>query len=152
MQTRPDQDRHAWNRVQIEEGQELVRACLRKGHPGPYQLQAAINAVHSDASSAAATDWRQIVELYDQLFTFLPTPVVYLNRCVALAQIEGPEIVLALVDELDLKGYYLFHATRADLLRRLGRSEPARAEYLEALRHSENAAERAFLSRRVEAL
>ena len=117
-----DQDRRLWDRALIAEGQELVRQCLRRNQPGPYQLQAAINAVHSDAHDAAATDWRQILRLYDQLPTLAPGPVVALNRAVALAELEGPEPALRLVDALGLESYYLFHAVRADFLVRLGRS------------------------------
>ena len=106
----------------IAEGQAIVRRCLRRNQPGPYQIQAAINAVHSDAPAAAATDWRQILQLYDQLLALAPSPVVALNRAVAVAEVEGPDAALALVDGLDLDGYHLFHAIRADLLRRLGRT------------------------------
>ncbi len=111
-----DQDRERWDEGLIAEGHSLVRRCLRQNHPGPYQLQAAINAVHSDALTAADTDWSQILQLYDQLEEIAPTPVVALNRAVAVAEIEGPDAALALVDEIDLSGYYLFHAIRADLL------------------------------------
>ena len=116
-----DQDRSRWDRDLIAEGQDLVRRCLRRGQPGPYQVQAAINAVHSDAPTAAATDWRQIVTLYDQLAAVAPGPVVALNRAVAVAEVDGPAAALDLVDRLDLDGYYLLHAIRGDLLRRLGR-------------------------------
>ena len=116
-----DQDRTRWDRALIAEGQALVRRCLRRDQPGPYQIQAAINAVHSDAPVAAATDWGQIMRLYDQLLAVAPSPVVALNRAVAVAEVDGPAAALALVDGLDLDGYYLFHAIRADLLRRLGR-------------------------------
>ena len=116
-----DQDRSRWDRAMIAEGQDLVRACLRLGRPGPYQLQAAVSAVHSDAPAAAVTDWGQILALYDQLMAVAPTPVVALNRCVAVAEVEGPARALELVDQLGLDGYHLFHSTRADLLRRLGR-------------------------------
>jgi RNA polymerase sigma-70 factor, ECF subfamily len=143
-----DQDRGRWDRDQIAEGQAIVRRCLRRGQPGPYQLQAAINAVHSDAPTAAATDWRQILALYDQLLALAPSPVVALNRAVALAEVSGPEAALALVDGLDLDGYRLFHAIRADLLRRLGRDAEAVAAYEAAIARSGNATERAFLERR----
>ena len=116
-----DQDRDRWDRDLIAEGQAIVRQCLRRNQPGPYQIQAAINAVHSDAPTAAATDWNQILRLYDQLAALAPNPVVTLNRAVAVAEVDGPEAALALVDGLDLGGYHLFHAIRADLLRRLGR-------------------------------
>lgn len=143
-----EQDRGRWDRELITEGQDLVRRCLRRDRPGPYQIQAAINAVHSDAPSAAATDWRQIVLLYDQLLRFSPTPVVALNRAVAVAEVEGPAAALALVEELDLAGYHLFHAIRADLLRRLGRDGEAAEAYERAIARTDNAAERAFLDGR----
>ena len=139
-----DQDRSLWSRDLIAEGQAIVRRCLVRGEPGPYQIQAAINAVHSDPP----TDWAQIVALYDQLFLFTPTPVVALNRAVAIAEIEGAEAALTLVDALDLGAYHLFHAVRADLLRRLGRRDEAVAAYDAALALTENVAERAFLERR----
>ncbi len=144
----PDQDRSLWDQTMIAEGQELVRACLRRNRPGLYQLQAAINAVHSDATTAAQTDWGQILALYDQLITVLPTPVVALNRCVAVAEVHGPAAALELADQLSLDGYYLFHATRADLLRRLGRPEDAAAAYDAAIARTANSAERAFLESR----
>jgi RNA polymerase sigma-70 factor, ECF subfamily len=139
------QDRTRWDRALIAEGQAIVRQCLRRGRPGPYQIQAAINAVHSDAPSAAATDWRQILRLYDQLLAVAPSPVVALNRAVAVAEVDGPAAALALVDALDLGGYYLFHAIRADLLRRLGRRAEAGAAYEIAIAQTGNAAERAHL-------
>jgi len=141
-----DQDRGRWDWELIAEGQSLVKACLRRNQPGPYQLQAAVNAVHSDAPATADTDWRQIVQLYDQLLALAPTPIVALNRAVAVAEVEGPEAALAIVDGLDLGGYYLFHAIRADLLRRLGRGSEAARAYEAASALTENAAERAFLS------
>jgi len=147
-----DQDRQLWNRALVAEGQELVRRCLRRNQPGPYQLQAAINAVHSDAASAADTDWRQIVALYDQLLALAPGPVVALHRAVAVAEVEGPAAGLALVDQLELPGYDVFHAVRADLLRRLGRDAEAVAAYDAAIALTRNAAERAFLARRRSAL
>ncbi|MGW0904475.1 RNA polymerase sigma factor [Streptomyces sp. NPDC002853] len=140
-----DQDRGRWDRALIAEGQELVRRCLRRGRPGPYQIQAAINAVHSDATTADATDWGQILQLYDQLLAVTPSPVSALNRAVAVAEVKGPAAALALVDELGLDGYHVFHAVRADLLRRLGRTAEANAAYDAALARTENAAERAFL-------
>jgi RNA polymerase sigma-70 factor (ECF subfamily) len=143
-----DQDRGRWDRDLIAEGQAIVRRCLRRNRPGPYQIQAAINAVHSDAPSAAATDWRQVLQLYDQLMAVAPSPVVALNRAVAVAEVHGPEAALALVDGLDLGGYHLFHAIRADLLRRLGRDAQAAAAYEAAIAGSDNAAEREFLRRR----
>ena len=143
-----DQDRRRWDRDLIAEGQAIVRRCLRRNQPGPYQLQAAINAVHSDAPTAAATDWRQILVLYDQLLALAPSPVVALHRAVAVAEVQGPDAALSLVDGLDLEGYHLFHAIRADLLRRLGRHAEAAEAYQAAIARSGNAAERAFLERR----
>jgi RNA polymerase sigma-70 factor (ECF subfamily) len=143
-----DQDRSRWDRDQIAEGQALVRRCLRRNQPGPYQVQAAINAVHSDAPAAAATDWRQVLVLYDRLLALAPSPVVALNRAVAVAEVEGPAAALALVDGLELEGYHLFHAVRADLLRRLGRDAEATLAYDAAIDRAENAAERAFLEGR----
>jgi RNA polymerase sigma-70 factor (ECF subfamily) len=143
-----DQDRSTWNRALITEGQSLVRGCLHRNQPGPYQIQAAINAVHSDAPSAAGTDWRQILQLYDQLLHVAPGPIVALNRAVAVAEVQGPHAALRLVDALDLRQYYLFHAVRADLLRRLGRATEAAEAYDAAISCTDNAAERAFLQRR----
>jgi RNA polymerase sigma-70 factor (ECF subfamily) len=143
-----DQDRSRWDAGLIAEGQDLVRRCLRRGQPGPYQVQAAISAVHSDAAVAAATDWRQIVALYDQLTVIAPGPVVALNRAVAVAETDGPAAALALVDDLDLDGYYLLHAIRGDLLRRLGRPAQASRAYAAALDRTDNAAERRFLAAR----
>jgi len=140
-----------WDRTLIAEGQELVRQCLRRGQPGPYQLQAAISAVHSDAPDAAATDWRQILRLYDQLTDIAPGPVVALNRAVALAEVEGPEPGLAVVDALGLESYYLFHAVRADFLVRLGRRGEAAAAYRSALELVRNGADRKFLEARLRA-
>jgi len=147
-----EQDRDRWNRARIEEGQEMLRLCLARNHPGPYQLQAAINAVHSDARSAAETDWQQVVALYDQLLSLTPSPVVALNRAVAVAEIEGAEKGLRLVSELDLPRYHLFHAVRADLLRRLGRNADAAAAYQAAIALCDNAREKDFLQRRCDAL
>ncbi|UKA58838.1 RNA polymerase sigma factor [Arthrobacter sp. FW306-2-2C-D06B] len=144
-----DQDRSLWDRDQIAEGQSLVRQCLKRNQPGPYQLQAAINAVHSDAAQPANTDWRQILALYGQLLAMAPTPVVALNRAVALAEVEGPAAGLAAVDVLELGNYYLFHAVRADLLRRLGRNTEAVAAYRAAQERTDNDAERDFLEGRV---
>jgi RNA polymerase sigma-70 factor (ECF subfamily) len=143
-----EQDRSRWDAALIAEGQSIVRRCLEVGRPGPYQIQAAINAVHSDASSAEDTDWRQILALYDQLMTFTPTPVVALNRAVAVAEVEGADHALALVDALPLAGYSVLHVVRAHLLRRLGRTADAIHEYDAAIALTENAAERAFLERR----
>jgi RNA polymerase sigma-70 factor (ECF subfamily) len=147
-----DQDRSRWNRALVAEGQTLVKRCLRYNRPGPYQLQAAINAVHGDAPTATATDWLQILQLYNQLLSLAPSPVVALNRAVAVAEVEGPHAALDLVSGLDLDQYYLFHAVRADLLRRLGRNLEAAAAYEAAIARSENAAERSFLQRKYEAL
>jgi RNA polymerase sigma-70 factor (ECF subfamily) len=144
-----DQDRARWDRPLIAEGQALVRRCLRRGQPGLYQIQAAINAVHSDAPAAAVTGWDQILRLYDQLLAVAPSPVVALNRAVAVAELEGPAVALALVDDLASPGldrYYLFHAIRADLLRRMGRRAGADAAYQAALALSGNEAERAYLA------
>jgi RNA polymerase sigma-70 factor, ECF subfamily len=147
-----DQDRTLWDRHLIAEGQHIVRSCLRRDQPGPYQIQAAINAVHSDATTAADTAWSQIVQLYDQLLTLAPTPVIALNRAVAVAEVEGPEVALALVDGLQLDHYYLFHATRADFLRRLGRPTDAALAYDAAIAISANTAERMFLEGRRQGL
>jgi RNA polymerase sigma-70 factor, ECF subfamily len=147
-----DQDRSCWDRALIAEGQDLVRRCLRRGpwvQPGPYQIQAAIGAVHSDAADAAATDWGQILQLYDQLLVVAPSPVAALNRAVAVAEVQGPAAALAIVDALDLDRYYLTHAIRADLLRRLGRHDEAARAYRAALALTGNAAERAFLAARL---
>ena len=143
-----DQDRGRWDGALIAEGQAIVRRCLGWRRPGPYQIQAAINAVHSDPP----TDWAQIVQLYDQLMHFTPTPVVALHRAVAIAEVSGPAIALAIVDDLDLPGYHVFHATRADLLRRLGRPADAADAYRRALDLTENAAEQAFLTHRLQEL
>jgi RNA polymerase sigma-70 factor (ECF subfamily) len=148
----PDQDRSKWDRALIAEGQRLVRACLVRNQPGPYQVQAAINAVHSDAPSADATDWRQVLALYDRLYALQPTAVVALNRAVALAEVEGPAVAYEVVDALPLDGYHLFHATRAELLVRLGRVDDARAAFARALELTNNAAERAHLERRLRAI
>ena len=136
----------------ITEGQDLVRTCLRRNHPGPYQIQAAIGAVHSDAAVAADTDWGQILALYDQLMAVAPTPVVALNRTVALAEVRGPAAALDELGKLSLDGYHLFHATRADLLRRLGRREEAAAAYEAAIAGATNGAERSFLQQQRDSL
>jgi RNA polymerase sigma-70 factor (ECF subfamily) len=143
-----EQDRRLWDRDLIAEGQAIVRACVRHGHPGPYQLQAAVNAVHSVAPSIDRTDWRAVLRLYDQLYALTPTPVVALNRAVALAEVRGPAAGLAAVDNLRSSGldsYYLFHAARADLLRRLGRETEAAAAYATARARTANPVEQAFL-------
>ncbi|HEY8295577.1 MAG TPA: RNA polymerase sigma factor [Micrococcaceae bacterium] len=142
-----EQNRELWDPSLIAEGQGLVRESLRRNQPGRYQIQAAINAVHSDAPDAASTDWRQILKLYDQLLAIAPGPVVALNRAVAVAEVEGPTAALALLDGLNLSGFHLFHAIRADLLRRLGRNAEAAASYDAAVERAENDAERTFLVR-----
>jgi RNA polymerase sigma-70 factor, ECF subfamily len=147
-----DQDRGRWDRDLIAEGQAIVRQCLRRNQPGPYQIQAAINAVHSDAPTADTTDWGQILQLYDQLLSLAPSPVVALNRAVAVAEVQGPQAALTLVDDLDLGAYHVFHAIRADLLRRLGRDDEAVRAYEAAIAGTENATERDFLERRRQAL
>jgi RNA polymerase sigma-70 factor, ECF subfamily len=144
-----EQDRGRWDRDLIAEGQAIVRRCLRRDQPGPYQLQAAINAVHSDAASMAATDWTQIRQLYDQLLAIAPTPVVALNRAVAVAELDGPAAALTLLDGPDgpdLDRHHLFHAIRADLLRRLGRTTEAAHAYDAALARTSNSAERDYLT------
>ncbi|RHW26500.1 sigma-70 family RNA polymerase sigma factor [Nocardioides immobilis] len=148
-----DQDRGGWDRALITEGHALVRECLAINRPGRYQLLAAINAVHTDAPTAETTDWSQVVALYDQLLTVDPSPIVALNRAVAIAELDGPEVALAQVDRLVetapvLSSYHALHATRADLLRRLGRSTDAREAYDAALAVCDNTAERAYLTRR----
>ena len=148
-----DQDRACWDRAVIDEGQAIVRRLLRRNQPGAYQIQAAIQAVHSDACAAIDTDWQQIVLLYDQLLAVAPSPVAALNRAVAVAEVDGPRAALQLVDSLDdLDGYHLFHAIRADLLRRLGSRDEATAAYEEAVARAGNAAEREFLVRKAAAL
>jgi RNA polymerase sigma-70 factor, ECF subfamily len=148
-----EQDRGGWDRELIAEGHELVRECLAIGRPGQYQLLAAINAVHTSAPAADDTDWGQIATLYSQLYALVPSPIVALNRAVAVAELDGPAVALAEVDRLpsvqpSLETYHLWHATRADLLRRLGRSAEAREAYDAALAHTDNEAERAYLTRR----
>src|SRR5918992_576166 len=140
-----EQDRSRWDPAMIEEGKAIVRGCLRPNQPGPYQLQAAINAVHADAATFADTDWAQIVALYDQLLALAPTPVVALNRAIAIGELQGPAAALALVEQLNLDGYYAFQATRADLLRRLGRGSEAVAAYERAAALAPTKAERDFL-------
>lgn len=148
----PDQDRSRWDPDLVAEGQGLVRTCLRRGTPGPYQLQAAVNAVHSDAETAADTDWRQVVVLYDHLLALQPSPVVALNRAVAVAELDGPLAGLALVDELDLGAYGPFHVTRAELLARAGRVGEAVKAFDTALALTTNDVEREHLLRRREAM
>ncbi len=144
-----DQDRMRWHHDLIAEGQAMVRRCLRINRPGAYQIQAAINAVHSDALTAEETDWQQILQLYDQLMTLARSPIVALNRAVALAEVAGSATALDVVEQLDLASYHLFHAIRADLLRRLARDAEAAAAYEAAIALTENAAERDFLQRQL---
>jgi RNA polymerase sigma-70 factor (ECF subfamily) len=144
-----DQDRTLWNRELIAEGHDLVRRCLRRNRPGPYQIQAAINAVHTDGT---ATDWSQVLALYDQLQALTPTPIVALNRAVAVAEVHGPALALATLERIDLPGYHLLPATRADLLARLGRDADAATAYDEAIALAGNTTERAFLEGRRAAL
>ena len=153
--TRPDgtfvplgeQDRGQWDRAMIKEGQAIVRRCLRRNRPGPYQIQAAIHAVHADTATAEHTDWPQILALYDHLLALAPTPVVALNRAIAISEVHGPTTALSLVDELDLDHYYAYHATRADLLRQLGRDSEANTAYQRAAALAPTDTERDFLSR-----
>ena len=147
-----EQDRTLWTRELVEEGQQLVRGCLRRNAPGPYQIQAAIQAVHIDAADAASTQWDQVVALYDQLRAFDPGPVVALNRAVAVAELDGPAVALRLVDDQPLAGYHVFHAVRADLFARLGRRADAAAEYAQAIASTANETEQKFLRRRLAAL
>ena len=143
-----EQDRTSWDAGMIDEGHRLVRDCLALNRPGPYQVQAAINAVHTDALDASMTDWSQVVRLYDQLLVLAPGPVVALNRAVAVAETDGPEVALAIVDQLPLTEYHAWAATRADLLRRLGRYAEARLAYDRAVELAGNDEERAFLAGR----
>jgi RNA polymerase sigma-70 factor (ECF subfamily) len=146
--TLAEQDRSQWNRDLIAEGQGLTRQALESRAPGPYALMAAINAIHTAAPDVRDTDWARIASLYDRLYALMPSPIVALNRAVAVAEVDGPQVALALVEGLDLDGYHAWHATRADLLRRIGRSEEASAAYEDAIAATENEAERAYLSRR----
>jgi RNA polymerase sigma-70 factor (ECF subfamily) len=146
------QDRSRWVAELVAEGQAIVRWCLRRNQPGPYQVQAAINAVHSDAPTVPDTDWRQIVALYDQLLALTPTPVVALHRAVAVAEVEGPVAALDLIEPLDLGSYHLWHAVRADLCGRLGRTDEAAQAYRSAMARTDNTAERALLHRKLTAL
>jgi RNA polymerase sigma-70 factor (ECF subfamily) len=143
-----EQDRALWDRELIAEGHQLVRACLRGNAPGPYQVQAAINAVHTEAPAAAETDWRQVVKLYDQLMAIAPSPVAALNRAVAVAEVEGADVALGLVDALDLVAYPTLHVVRAELLRHLGRRAEAIEEYGRAIALLGNVTERAHLEKR----
>ncbi len=148
----PDQDRSLWDPALVAEGQAIVRECLRRNTPGPYQVQAAIAAVHSDAPVAADTDWSQVLALYDQLLVLAPSAVVRLNRAIALAEVTGPAAGLAAVDETGLERYHLFHAARADMLARLRRDVEARLAYDRALALTDNAVERSLLASRRDAL
>jgi RNA polymerase sigma-70 factor (ECF subfamily) len=146
-----EQDRGMWDVAMVAEGHRLVRERLASGvAPGRYQILAAINAVHTSAREARTTDWSQIVALYDLLARLDPSPIVALNRAIAVAELDGPEVALAAVDGLegDLAGYHAYHATRADLLRRVGRREDSRAAYTLAIELAGNAAEAAYLARR----
>jgi RNA polymerase sigma-70 factor (ECF subfamily) len=153
--TLDEQDRGAWDRSQISEGHALVRERIEavaagSGQPGQYQLLAAINAVHADAPSARDTDWSQIVSLYDRLMVIDPSPIVRLNRAIAVAEVDGPDVALAEIERLGdrLAGYHAFHAARADLLRRVGRSDESSVAYDRAIDLAGNSAERAYLTRR----
>ena len=146
------QDRTLWDESKMEEGRALMRICLARNRPGSYQLQAAINAVHSNAPSAEHTDWQQILELYDQLMSMAPSAIVALNRAVAVAQVHGVVPALQLVDAIDLPKYHLYHAVRADLLRRLGRAADAASAYRQALDNCDNKRERDFLMRQCQSL
>jgi RNA polymerase sigma-70 factor (ECF subfamily) len=149
-----DQDRSRWDRTMVEEGQAIVRVCIRRGRPGPFQLQAAIQAVHGAADSFEATDWPQIVTLYNQLFSIMPTPVVALNRAIAVAEVEGPGPALVMIDAIapDLENYHLMHAARGTILRRLGRREDARASFERAADLAVTEADRRFLAQQIEVL
>jgi RNA polymerase sigma-70 factor, ECF subfamily len=149
-----DQDRTKWDRTMIEEGHAIVRACIRRGQPGPFQLQAAIQAVHCAADSFQATDWPQIVALYAHLFSVMPTPVVALNRAIAIAEVEGPAAALTTLDTiaLDLDTYYLMHAARGTMLRRLGQPDAAQAAFERAAHLAATETERRFLTQQIEEL
>jgi RNA polymerase sigma-70 factor (ECF subfamily) len=149
-----DQDRTRWDRAKIEEGHAIVRACIRRGQPGPYQLQAAIQAVHCDADSFEATDWPQVVALYDHLFSTMPTPMVALNRAIAVAEVEGPGAALTTLDAIasELEGYHLMHAARGTMLRRLGQRDAARAAFARASTLATTEADRRFLTQQIEEL
>jgi RNA polymerase sigma-70 factor (ECF subfamily) len=150
--TLDQQDRSLWDAALVDEGHRLVRRCLATNRPGPYQLQAAINAVHTDALDSSMTDWSQVVRLYDQLLALQPSPIVELNRAVAVAELDGPEVAFGIVDRLDLASYHPWHVARAELLRRLGRYDEARAAYDRALDLTGNEAERAHLMGRRDSL
>ncbi len=146
-----DQDRSAWDRTLIEEGTAIVRACIRRGRPGPFQLQAAIQAVHCDADAFEATDWRQIVALYHQLISVLPTPIVALNRAIAIGEVEGPGAALAVLDAIapGIDSYHLLHAARGTMLRQLGQPDAARAAFERAAGLAATNADRRFLARQI---
>ena len=143
-----DQDRSLWDAALVAEGHALVRRCLRRGAPGPYQLQAAVNAVHTSAATAADTDWSQVVALYDHQLRIAPTDVVRLNRAVAVAELDGPQAALALLDGIDLEGYVAFHVVRAELLGRLEQWPESAAEWERAAGLSDNAPESRHLRAR----
>jgi RNA polymerase sigma-70 factor (ECF subfamily) len=149
----PDQDRRLWQRVEIAEGLDLLEVALRRRRSGPFQIQAAIAAVHAQASAPEETDWHEIAALYGELYRRQPSPVVALNRAVAIAMADGPLYGLALLERLAGEGtldhYYLFHAAQADLLRRAGWRQAARDAYARALALTENEVERAFLRGRL---
>jgi RNA polymerase sigma-70 factor, ECF subfamily len=149
-----DQDRTRWDRTMIAEGHAIVRACIRRGQPGPFQLQAAIQAVHCHAESFEATDWPQIVRLYEHLFSVMPTPVVALNRAIAIAEVEGPGAALTTLDAIaaDLDNYHLMHAARGTMLRRLGQRDAAQAAFESAAKLAATEAERRFLARQIQEL
>ena len=149
-----DQDRTKWDREMIEEGHAIVRACIRRDHPGPFQLQAAIQAVHCDADSFETIDWPQIVELYDHLYSVMPTPVVGLNRAIAIGETEGPSAALTLLDTVapDLDGYHLMHAARGTMLRRLGERDAARIAFERSSTLAMTDADRNFLALQIEEL
>lgn len=149
-----DQDRTKRDRTMIDEGQAIVLACLRRNQPGPFQLQAAIQAVHCEATSFDATDWPQIVSLYDHLFSLMPTPVVALNRAIAIGEVEGPQAALAVLDTIAtaLDNYHLMHAARGSALRRLGRRDAAKAAYERAAHLAATELDRRFLAQQVEEL
>ena len=149
-----DQDRTKWDRTMIEEGHAVVRACIRRDQPGPFQLQAAIQALHCEADSFEATDWDQIVALYDHLFSVMPTPVVALNRAIAIGESEGPGAALTALDAVaaDLDNYHLMHAARGTTLRRLGQRDAAKAAYERAAHLAMTNADRRFLAQQIEEL
>jgi RNA polymerase sigma-70 factor (ECF subfamily) len=149
-----DQDRAKWDRPMIEEGHAIVHACIRRDQPGPYQLQAAIQAVHCDADSVEATDWPQVLALYDHLFSLMPTPVVALNRAIAVAEVEGPDAALTALDAIatDLDSYHLMHASRGTMLRRLGDSEAAKTAFERAAHLAATEIDRRFLAEQIEEL